>query len=441
MNKQKLIEKALSLGISEIEIYEKMSSETSLQIYDGKLDNFEIAQSGGISIRGLYKEKMGYCFLEEDSDDNIDLACQMLINNASMIESEDKEEIYPGDEKYPEIEKSEHIDCETQEKIQLLVDLEKKLKEADPRIAQVMFTQMGTTEGYVSIANSKGLNIAKKDAYTVLAAGCLAIDGDDKKSAYEIEVIYDLKKFDTQAYIDKLIDKTVSQLNAGSVQTGSYNIILKNEVFASLLSALSSLFNGEAAYKGLTPLANKLEEKIFDEKVTIIDDPLMKDGYGSTSFDDEGVACFKKTVVDKGVLKTYLHSTKSAALLHTSTTGNGFKSSYASPISVHPTNFYLEPGRYSYEELIKEMKDGIIITELNGLHAGLNPITTDFSLQSSGYEVKDGKIIRPVNLFTTASNFLNMMKDVAGVGNDLKFNLSGVGAPSVYFRNVSISGE
>lgn len=441
MNKQVLIEKAQALGITEIEIYEKKQSETTLQIYDEKLDNFEIAQSGGISIRGIYKDKMGYCFIEEDCDENIDVALNMLISNASMIESNDKEVIYSGDESYPEIIQTEHKDASTQDKINLLIDLANRLSEADKRIAQVMFCQMSTAETSTSIANSKGLDLHKKEAYTVLAVGLLAAEMKDKKSAYEVEVIHDLSKFDSQKYIDKLVEKTVSQLNAASVKSGSYNVIFKNEVFASLLSALASIFNGERAHKGLSPLAGKCDMLIFDEKITIVDDPLLKDGYASSPFDDEGVASYKKAVVEKGVLKTYLHSLKSAELMQTASTGNGYKAGYASGVSVHPTNFYIEAGDDSYDDLIKEMDHGIIITELNGLHAGLNPISTDFSLQSSGYLVENGEIVKPVNLFTTAANFLEMMKHVEGIGNDLKFNLSGVGSPSIYFKDIAISGD
>ena len=87
------------------------------------------------------------------------------------------------------------------------------------------------------------------------------------------------------------------------------------------------------------------------------------------------------------------------------------------------------------------MNDGLIIDELNGLHAGLNPIPTDFSLQASGFVVENGKIVRPVNLITVASNFLEMMKHVKGIADDSYDSLSGVGSPSILFEELSISGE
>ena len=82
-----------------------------------------------------------------------------------------------------------------------------------------------------------------------------------------------------------------------------------------------------------------------------------------------------------------------------------------------------------------------MIDSLNGLHAGLNPITTDFSLQAAGYVVENGKIVRPVNLITVAGNFLEMMKEVEAIGSDLEDQLSSASAPSILFKSLSISGE
>ena len=93
------------------------------------------------------------------------------------------------------------------------------------------------------------------------------------------------------------------------------------------------------------------------------------------------------------------------------------------------------------DDLLTIMEDGLIIDELNGLHAGLNPISTDFSLQASGYLEKKRKIVRPVNLITVAGNFLDMMKKVEAVGDDTYDSLSGISSPSLLLNELSISGE
>ena len=137
----------------------------------------------------------------------------------------------------------------------------------------------------------------------------------------------------------------------------------------------------------------------------------------------------------------FLHNQKSAAQMNTVSTGNGFKAGYAGQVSISPTNFYIVPSETSYDELLEKMGDGLVIDSLNGLHAGLNSITTDFSLQAAGYVVENGKVVRPVNLITVAGNFLEMMKEVEAIGSDLEDQLSSASAPSILFKSLSISGE
>ena len=441
MNVQKLIEKAQLAGIEPVEVYIQKSEKESINVYGQKVDSFTIAQSGGIAVRGLYNNKLGYCFLEEDSDDNIDLCVEMMKSNAMAIESDDTVMIYAGSKEYPTVESTPLTFVTTQDKIDFLKQIESKLQVSDPRIVQVMQTEMECQKVEVQIINSLGMNISKTEEFCVFYSSLLASHDGDNKSAYKIKVTHDITSVNIDEYVEELKEKVVSKLNAKQVKTGKYSVILKNEAMSSLLSALTGLFNGENVYKGISLLKDNLDTPIFDEKITIIDNPLKKDGYASTPFDDEGVASTSKVIVDKGILKMFLHNQKSASMMNTVSTGNGFKSGYASSVGIRPTNFYIEPSDCSFDSLLKEMDNGLIIDELNGLHAGLNPITTDFSLQASGFVVENGEIVRPVNLITVASNFLEMMKQVKGIADDSYDSLSGVGSPSILFEELSISGE
>lgn len=443
MNKELLIEKAKAKGIEEIDIFEMNSSSNTINIYEQNVDNFKMSQSSGIAIRGLYNGKLGTCFLEEDDDSNIDFVIEQMINNANAITSKDKVEIYAGDTDYPVIERTENVfkQMDTSKKIEFLKELELKIKNKDPRISQVMLTELEEVSASASIVNSKGCNISRSDEGSFLVVEVLAKENDDNKCAYHIESLYDLNTFDEDKFIHTLIDKAVSKLNATQIPSDIYPVIIKNETLADILAALSGIFNGESAFKGISILKDKVNEKIFDERITITDNPLLKDGYNSTPFDDEGVASFIKNVVENGVLKTYLHNLKSAHMMNCKTTGNGFKSGYASGVGIHPTNLFIQPSDKSYDDLVKGMKKGVIIDNVQGLHAGLNPITTDFSLQSSGYYVEDGKIVKPINLITVAGNFIKMMNEIDEIGNDLEFNLSGIGTPSIRFKGLNISGE
>ncbi len=443
MNFKKLIEQAKLAGIDPVEVYQHMSEEESIRVFGQKVDGLTIAQSGGIAIRGIYNGKMGYCFMEEDSDENIPLILQLIKENASALEVEDASKIFEGSESYPELHNTPNQLTETamSAKIDFMKEVEAKLAASDPRIVQVMTTAMQTVTVDTAIMNSLGLDVSKKESYTVFYTMALASENGDNKNGMDFKVMHSLSDVNVDEFVEKIKDEVVGKLNAKQVKSGSYKVILKNSAMSDLLGALTGLFNGEMVYKGISKLANKLDTQIFDEKITILDDPLKKDGINSTSFDDEGVASYTKTIVENGVLKMFLHNQKSAAQMNTVSTGNGFKAGYAGQVSISPTNFYIVPSETSYDELLEKMGDGLVIDSLNGLHAGLNSITTDFSLQAAGYVVENGKVVRPVNLITVAGNFLEMMKDVEAIGSDLEDQLSSASAPSILFKSLSISGE
>lgn len=443
MNKTVWMKEAEKRGITDFEIYEQKSSSTSIQLFEYKVDGFTISECDGVAIRGIYHGKMGICYLEDASDANMDYALNQLIDNAKIVTSEDEVEIYAGEDHYPEVKVKENTFKlkSSEEKIALLKQIEEAIYASDTRIDQVMSVEYEECDVSRSITNSKKLSLHDKNSYSIVVAQVMAKDQEDVKSDYDWAVIMNEQDIQVDQFAKKLSKKVCDKLNATQIPSGNYPVIMEKDTMINLLGALSGLFNGENASKGISILKDSLNKQIFNEKISIIDDPLMENGYSSCPFDDEGVSCKKKTVVENGVLKTYLHNLKSAKLMNTTSTGNGFKAGYASNVGISPTNFYIENGDTSFTDMVKSMEKGVIITDITGLHAGLNPISTEFSLQSSGFYVEHGEIVKPINLITVAGNFLEAMKHVEAVGNDLKFSFSGIGAPSIKFKELAISGE
>ena len=136
-----------------------------------------------------------------------------------------------------------------------------------------------------------------------------------------------------------------------------------------------------------------------------------------------------------------MHNLASADFFNEKPTGNGFKAGVAGSVNVSPTNLYLEPGTKSFDDLVASMDSGILVTDVSGLHAGLNPISGAFNVQASGFEIKDGKIDRPVTLFVVSSNFYELLNNIEEIASDLENNFIGVAAPSVKIKSVMISGK
>ncbi len=143
-------------------------------------------------------------------------------------------------------------------------------------------------------------------------------------------------------------------------------------------------------------------------------------------------------------LTTYLYNLKAAAREGVKSTGNAFRSSHKSSVGIAPTNLYIEPGQTSYDQL-KKMKERILlVTDITGLHAGANQVSGDFSLSAEGFLLEDGEIIKPVEQITISGNFIELLKDVIGIGDDLEMGSPGrghIGSPSLLIGSLSVGGN
>ena len=175
------------------------------------------------------------------------------------------------------------------------------------------------------------------------------------------------------------------------------------------------------------------------KKFTLIENPHSKEyPYFYRAFDDEGVATYKKAIIEKGVLKTFLYNIEAAKEAKTTSTGNGYG---GAAIGISSAFLEVKPGKKTKEEMVEKINNGIQITSVQGLHAGMNPLSGDFSLQASGYRIENGKITTPVNLITIAGNLFEVFKDIDEVGNDLHLSYSGILTPSVSVKKLAISGK
>ena len=264
---------------------------------------------------------------------------------------------------------------------------------------------------------------------------------------YESE--YDLKELkgevDLKALARETVNTAILKANAGLVESGKYNVVLSSKQMRTLLSAYSSAFSAKMAQMGMSLLAGKEGEKIAADIVNITDDPMREGVSIQTNFDAEGVAAYRKSVVEGGVLKTLLHNRETAKAFGVESTGNASKGSYASPVAISPYAFCLEAGENTEEELFAMAGNGLYITELKGLHAGANPITGDFSIESAGFKIVDGKLCDAVKSFTIAGNFFELLKSIAALSDKVEIAVTGgfttFGSPAVLIHDVSVAGK
>ena len=440
---KELFSKAQEEGFSEYEVYYVDRESLSISVYKEEVEKYNLNNSAGLSFRGKFGDRIGYSYTEILDEDAIEMLVKKAKENVLAIENNDIQFIYEGDKEYKEISTyhEELEDIPADKLINIAISMEKEAKKYCNKVESFSGCSVSYSSGKYGIINSKGLNLSNKS---------------NLLTAYVVPIVKDLDKmYDGCWYVvakslndvkpDKIakmgVDEALSKIGGTSIASGNYKVIINNEAMVSLLSTFAGIFSGDAVQKGLSLLKDKEGEIIATDIVNLVDDPHLEDGLASVSFDDEGVATLKTYLIKNGKLNSLLHNLKTANKAGVKSTGNGFKSSYASPISVSPTNFYIEPGINSLEEMTKKINKGLIITDFAGLHSGANSITGDFSLAAKGFYIEDGIKTHPVEQITVAGNFFTLLNNIEEIGSDLKFPMSSVGSPSIVIKELSIAGE
>lgn len=441
--KDKLFLAAKESGISDIELFYMGSSSDEISVYNHAVENFQNSSQGGIGVRGLYNGVMGYYYSEIIEERDIPVIIDAIKQNAGIIDSGDEEFIFEGSDSYAKVDVyNEALNSYTvQDKISAALEMEDIALKYDSRIKSVSNAIVAGGEGETYLANSKGLELSEKNNYLMAYIELIARENDSTKEKGELWIGNNTDAFNPRIIAERAAKKAIDALGGCSVKPGIKNVIFENEVFADILDCFVGCFFAENVQKGFSLLKDKVNTKIASDKVSIADEPLLKGGLATTAFDSEGVASYNKFVIEGGVLKTYLYNLKSAYKDGVKSTGNGFKSSFKGTVATAATNFYLKPGSTKYEDMVKKLDNGLIITEVAGLHSGANSITGDFSLAAGGFLVENGKIVRPVEQITIASNFFEMLNNIEEIGSDLYFSSSAVGSPSVIVKNINVSGE
>lgn len=440
---KELFSKAQEEGFYEYEVYYVDRESLSISVYKEEVEKYNLNNSAGLSFRGKFGDRIGYSYTEILDEDAIEMLVKKAKENVLAIENNDIQFIYEGDKEYKEISTyhEELEDIPADKLINIAISMEKEAKKYCNKVESFSGCSVSYSSGKYGIINSKGLNLSNKS---------------NLLTAYVVPIVKDLDKmYDGCGYVvakslndvkpDKIakmgVDEALSKIGGTSIASGNYKVIINNEAMVSLLSTFAGIFSGDAVQKGLSLLKDKEGEIIATDIVNLVDDPHLEDGLASVSFDDEGVATLKTYLIKNGKLNSLLHNLKTANKAGVKSTGNGFKASYASPISVSPTNFYIEPGINSLEEMTKKINKGLIITDFAGLHSGANSITGDFSLAAKGFYIEDGIKTHPVEQITVAGNFFTLLNNIEEIGSDLKFPMSSVGSPSIIIKELSIAGE
>ena len=431
------LEAAKAAGVSPAEVTLSQSESFSVRVREQKLEDYKVSDRFHLVLRGVWQGRIGTASTQALDEESLCMLIQGVKESAELIETDEQDAILPPDDHYDSVcnysEDVERIGAE--DKIALAMRIDARLAKADARVKPDAALVASTSEIF-ALKNTLGLDLSHRSNMIYAYASCLAKEGEHAATGFKLLWGYSLEDVDAIAVADGCANDALDKLGAGRLASGARSVVIKNNAMADLLSTFCGVFSADNAQKGMSLLAGREGTRIASECVTLIDDPLMPWGLGSCPFDREGAATVSKNLIEGGMLHTLLHNRKTAKKAGVKTTGNAAGSG-----RVAPSNLYIKPGEKTTDMLLEQMGNGLLITELSGLHAGANPISGDFSLLARGFEVVGGKAVRAVEQFTVAGNFYRLLESITDIADDLLFEGLPVGSPSVAVAQLNIAGE
>jgi PmbA protein len=363
--------------------------------------------------------------------------------NADVLDEDECIDIFEGSNEYMPYEfyNEELETIGIPEKIELLRLIEQKIRSYDSRIVTLdyCFLQEYSTER--SLANSKDLSLSHKENGLAIYLSTVVKEGEELKTGVYLKMTRDFHSLNAEEIAKAAAEEALANLGEKSIPSGKYPIILRSDATASLLSIFMPILSAENAQKDQSLLKGKVGQKVASDTLTLLNAPFHPEALSGASFDGEGVATKEQAIISNGTLQTLLHNRKTAKKEGCESSGHAHKESYKGALSIAPQNLYISPGKRSKEELIASVSEGVLITELSGLHSGTNTVSGDFSVAAKGFHIQDGKIVSPVKQMTIAGNFFEFLNDIEESSSELYFLPAGYGSPSLLVKELSVTVE
>ena len=436
-------EAARQAGIRDYELFYLSEESTDVSMFNGEPTDFTSSLTGGVAFRCIVGGHMGSAFTQDLSREQAESLVRRAYDNAVTLEKEAEAFFAEGGAVYPDCKPAQMPVLSPEELLRTAREASDALKVSHEKITDQCITEVITQQTKTSLMNSRGVDLTWEYAVDGVVLGAVVSDGTETNDEYEIKAAAP-SDLDLKALAEKTAAWAAAKLGAGVAPTAVCPVIFAPGAVYSMLTTFAPAFSAENARKGLSALKGKEGEIIASEAVTLTDDPFYPENPYVQKFDGEGSPTARKELISRGRLNTLLYDLSSAHAAGKQTTGNAFRMSYDSPVSIRPYTLVLAPGDLTEEELLAECGNGVWIDSLGGTHAGANPISGDFSLQSSGFLVENGRKTRAVRAFTVSGNFFDLLKNITALSNKAELprpGLPAVASPAVLVKSLTISGK
>jgi PmbA protein len=438
-----LLRRAKQCGATEADVMVAEGDNLSVQVRLGTVDRLIKAKEKQLGLRVFFGHKSASASTSDFTPELLDRFVADTCALARAVVEDPVSGLPQADSltrEVPDLDLCDDRQLRTDEHIDLAKRVEAAAFAKDPRITNSEGGECASSVGLVLYGNSHGLvGQYRSSSFSISVSPIASLPNDgamQRDSWYGIQRKF-AKLESPESIGEEAARRTVRRLGARKVATQRAPVVFDQETAGSLLGNLCSAVSGYALYKGASFLVGQLGKRLAPDLVTVYDDGRMVGGLGSKPFDGEGLPTRKTTVLDCGVLSSYLLDTYSGRKLGLASTGNASRSIGESP-TVGPTNLYLVPGTNTPEEIIATVRQGLYVTELIGF--GINMVTGDYSRGACGFWIENGELAYPVEEITIAGNLKDMFANVELVGNDLVFR-GRIASSTLKIAEMTIAGN
>jgi PmbA protein len=440
----RILADALHGGANEAEAFFAHGRELTVKAFEGEVEALTSAESQGVGVRVFRDSRMGFAYTSDLTTTGLERVVAEALDACRYNEPDEHNGLpeLAGLDDMPGLVASDFDARSVEDRVAMALELERLTVAQHPAVKRASVAAYTDERGRAELYNTRGLRGAYEATVAYAYVEAIAEQGEEMQSGFSYTYGRSASALDLAACAAEAADRGARLLGASQVPSRTVPVLFEPWAAAELLGTLASSISAEAVQKGRSLLAGRLGETVASPCITVIDDGRRADGIASRPWDGEGVSTQRTVIIDGGVLRSYLHNTYTARRDGTArSTGNASRGSHKSTPELAPSNLVLVPGEESGEALLRRMGDGVLISDVHGLHT-VNPVTGEFSLGINGFLVADGQRGAPVREMTVAGTILGLLQAVEAVGSDLRFMVGGgfVGAPSLLVREMTLSG-
>ncbi len=441
------IRHALSLGAEGAEAFISVSRSRKAKVQNGNLEDLSVSKRGGLGVRVIRTGGKGFRTGLATTTDLAAADFRGLFAQAwelSALGDEDpwlRQADQSGADDLPSRYCADVDTITPEQRIAWAMELEAQARRASAKVAAIRESTWGDGSGASLLLTQKG--VRTPDVWSSCSASIeLAVaEGEERQAAWHWDVSrrpgLDLAAIGAEAAL-----KGERKLNPQRLPAGKYAVVLHPEVAVDLLGIVAGMLDAESVLKQRSLFAGRLGQPIASPLLTLVDDGRLAEApgcpaLGTEPWDAEGLPTRRNVLLEDGVLKTYLHTLKTAAEMGTAPTASAGRG-FGSQPGATTFNLFPLPGDKTPEALYRMAGNGVLITEIMGLHT-VDPVSGDLSVGASGIRIRGGVLCEAVDKLTFAGNLRDFLTRIAALGNDLRWYGSSAGL-SILLEDIALGG-